>query len=204
MGKLKNGIMGPVSGKVANLVFVTDGDKCYVRSAPRKAKTKKRSIKQKAQANKLTLLSPLLNPSSDFLRIGFHQKGIELGMKAAAAAKSANLLAGIKGVFPDQEIDWENILVSDGDLRVPARVTVTAVEKGFEFTWPQDLEEGAGFFSKDRTMILLYCEELSVSLFTLSGAQRKELKDNFALSKMFKGKTMEVFISFRSIQSNEV
>ena len=63
MAHLHSGIMGPVSGKIGNLVYYTTRGKCFVRRAP--AKTKKRpTLKQQAQRDKFSLAMRFISPLS--------------------------------------------------------------------------------------------------------------------------------------------
>ena len=81
----------------------------------------------------------------------------ERNMTANNAAKSVNLLHGIKGEFPEQEINWDTVLVADGDLVKPENVKITLSKNALNFEWDKDQ---TGVASPNyRIMILLYNKE---------------------------------------------
>jgi len=141
--------------------------------------------------------------TAPFLKVGFKQKGADRNMTANNAAKSVNLLYGIKEEFPAQEINWDTVLVSDGELVKPENVQVTMAKNAFHFAWEED-KTGTGS-PNDRTMILLYNKAHKRFHACYSGARRSELKDTFYLhSAHMKNKTYEVFIAFKDVLSDSV
>ncbi|MBB6271244.1 hypothetical protein HDF26_001671 [Pedobacter cryoconitis] len=64
----------------------------------------------------MKILNPFLNPVSDFFQVGFKHITKDQNISANNAAKSANMKNAIKGEFPQQEINWDAILVAEGDL----------------------------------------------------------------------------------------
>ncbi|QNK64455.1 hypothetical protein H7F33_08250 [Pedobacter sp. PAMC26386] len=197
-------VLAGIRGKIGNITIYQWKNKVCARMIPSKPRKKKvRTILQQAQSNKLKVLSPLLNVIAPFLRTGFKQIAANQYITANNAAKSINLLTGIKGEFPEQEINWDTVLVADGELIKPENVSVTASENAFNFTWEQD-ETGIGSPS-DRTIILLYNKTYNRFHANYSGARRDELKDTFFLDPFYiKHHTYEVFIAFKDVMSDEV
>ncbi|MBB6498380.1 DUF6266 family protein [Pedobacter cryoconitis] len=197
-------VLTGIRGKIGTVVIYRWKDKVCARSKPATAHKKaKRSVLQQAQANKMKLLSPILNATAKFLKIGFKQRALERNITANNAAKSINLLNAIKGEFPEQEINWEAILVSDGELTKPENVKVTITSKTFHFTW--DENKNIIGSQNDRAIILLYDSVQPHFHASYSGARRSELKDSISLSSyQFKGKTFEVFIAFKDVMSDQV
>ncbi|MGY0034972.1 DUF6266 family protein [Pedobacter sp. NJ-S-72] len=115
-----------------------------------------------------------------------------------------NLLHGVKGEFPAQEINWDTVLVSDGDLTIPENVKVTVADHAFHFSW--DEAQSITIDSpNDRTMILLYNKADRRFQACYSGARRSELKDVFMLRPTrLRNKTYEVFIAFKDVLSDAV
>jgi hypothetical protein len=200
-----NSILAGVSGSFGNVVVYIRMGKTYVRSKPITGTKKKkpRTIPQQAQMGKMKVLSSFQNVTSDFLKIGFKQKGIERNMTANNAAKSVNLLHGVKGEFPEQEINWDTVLVSDGELSKPENVKVTVAKNALQFTWDEDKAPIGS--PNDRTMILLYNKAEKRFHACYSGARRSELKDTFHLHPVhFRNRTYEVFIAFKDVISDAV
>ena len=127
----------------------------------------------------------------------------ERNMTANNAAKSVNLLHGIKGEFPEQEINWDTVLVADGDLVKPENVKITLSKNALNFEWDKDQTGVAS--PNDRIMILLYNKEGRRFHACYSGARRSELKDTFQMHPAhMKNKTYEVFLVFKDVLSDAV
>ena len=178
-------------------------NKVCARSKPKKGRKKTVRLLQQAQSNKMKVLSPFLNPISEFLQIGFKQIVADQDISANNAAKSFNLKNAIKGEFPLQEINWDKILVADGELVKPENVVVTLSEDTFNFVWDED-QTGIGS-PNDRAIILLYDKTFGNVHANYSGARRDELKDNFRLNPLYsKERTYEVFIAFKDVMSDHI
>lgn len=129
MARVTKNVLGTFSGKMGNVVGVVIRGRQYLRALPKKNKKRLLSVGQKGQINKFKVLSPFLNQVSDFLKVGFSYRGFTNNQSANSMARAANLRSGVKGVFPDQKLNWEGILISDGELAVPGNVVVTSVMK---------------------------------------------------------------------------
>ncbi|QNK64042.1 hypothetical protein H7F33_06000 [Pedobacter sp. PAMC26386] len=200
----ENTLLAGIRGKIGNITIYQWKNKICARSNQSKPRKKRiRSTGQQAQQSKMAVLSHFLNVTAPFLRVGFKEKSLERNITANNAAKSANLFTGVKGEFPEQEINWDTILVSDGELTKPENVKVTISKNAYHFTWEKrEAEVGS---PDDRTIILLYSKVYSRFHACYSGARRSELKDTFTLpSPHIKDKTYEVFIAFKDVMSDAV
>ncbi|MGY0034971.1 DUF6266 family protein [Pedobacter sp. NJ-S-72] len=90
-----NSILAGVSGSFGNVVVYTRMGKTYIKQKPVTGTKKKkpRTIPQQAQMGKMKVLSTFQNITSDFLKIGFKQKGAARNMTANNAAKSGQSIA---------------------------------------------------------------------------------------------------------------
>jgi hypothetical protein len=197
-------VLTGIRGKIGNIVIYQWKNKICARSKPAKARKKSpRTTAQQAQNNKMKVLSPFLNPVKEFLRVGFKQIADDQNISANNAAKSVNMKQAIKGEFPEQEINWDKILVADGELVKPENVTIKVAENAVHFTWDKD-QAGLGS-PKDRAIILLYNKTFRRVDANYSGARRDELKDTFFLNPRYRNTgTYEVFIAFKDVMSNHV
>ena len=197
-------VLAGIRGKIGNIVIYQWKNKVCARSKPTKSRKKvSRTVKQQAQSNKMKVLSPFLNPISEFLQIGFKQIAVDRDISANNAAKSINMKNAIKGSFPEQEINWDTILVADGELVKPENVLVNLSENTFNFTWDED-KTGIGS-PNDRAIILLYSKTYKRVHANYSGARRDELKDTFSLHPAYIiDNTYEVFIAFKDVMSDHV
>ncbi|RAJ25036.1 DUF6266 family protein [Pedobacter cryoconitis] len=203
---LEGTVLAGIRGKIGNIVIYPWKSKVCARSKPKKPHKKAvRSVKQQAQSNKLKVVSSFLNEITPFLQVGFKQKVKGQDMSANNAAKSVNMKHAIKGEFPEQQINWDTILVADGELVKPENVVVKVANNTFNFTWDEDKTGLAS--PNDRTMILLYNQEYQHFFANYSGARRDELKDTLCLDSSpvrTRGRTYEVFIVFKDVMSDEV
>ncbi|QNK62353.1 hypothetical protein H7F33_17685 [Pedobacter sp. PAMC26386] len=197
-------ILAGIRGKIGNIVIYQWKNKVCARGKPSKPRKKRaRTIPQQAQSNKMKVLSPFLNDIAPFLQTGFKQIAANRDITANNAAKSVNMLTGVKGGFPAQEINWDTILVASGELIKPENVTVTLSENAFNFAWEQDTT-GIGS-PNDRAIILLYNTKYRRFHANYSGARRAELKDTFYLDPFYiKNNTYKIFMAFKDVMSDEV
>src|SRR5690554_475543 len=126
MGTLKNGLLGGFSGKVGNVV----GSSCrgveYIKSVPAKM-TNPKSKDQTKQRSKFVVTQNFLRTITPLIRVGFKDFAVG-GMSAFNAAMSYNMLNGIKTVSDGNELDYPNILVSRGSLRIPREITTQILD----------------------------------------------------------------------------
>ncbi|MBB5635093.1 hypothetical protein HDF26_002180 [Pedobacter cryoconitis] len=196
-------VLSGIRGKIGNVVIYQWKNKVCARSTQTRLHKKPRTTAQKSQTGKMKVLSPFLNPVSEFLQVGFRHVTKDQDLSANNAAKSVNMKNAIKGEFPDQEINWDTILVAEGELIKPENVKVTVAENSFIFTWDKDKTNTAS--PTDRAIILLYSKTHGWVYANYSGARRDELKDSFRIrQKHFKNNTYEVFIAFKDVRSDEV
>ncbi|MCU4176534.1 DUF6266 family protein [Carboxylicivirga sp. N1Y90] len=123
------------SGKIGSVVTYQMYGKSYVRSLPSQYKDKK-SVKQLAQRQKMSLVNEFLSPYKDVLKICFQQ--VASGCSAYAAAKSYNLLNSIYGEFPNQYIDFTKALVSMGSVPLPTNTSIERTHEGLLLQWSKE------------------------------------------------------------------
>ncbi|QNK63992.1 hypothetical protein H7F33_05740 [Pedobacter sp. PAMC26386] len=149
-------------------------------------------------------MSLFLRSAKEFFRTGFKEVAIAPNKTPYNMAVSANLFTGVTGRHPNRKINWDGIVVSDGNLARPANVVTTMYKDEFHFSWAPDYDPELGS-ENDRTIILAYCNETKLCHFSLSGGQRKDLKDTFKLPLLnYDYKSFEVFIAFKDTLSNQV
>ena len=113
MGKISQGILGGVSGKVGNVVGGSWKGIDYLRILPVSV-ANPRTPAQKDQRSKFLTVINFLEPIKDFIRVGF--KNYAVKMTQFNSALSYNVKNAIAGTYPDYTIDYSNALVSRGGL----------------------------------------------------------------------------------------
>ena len=132
---LKNGLYGPVSGKIGQLVFCKRNGKTYVRSAPKKKKLRKVSKKQLSVRSRFKMTQQLVSYLLPYIRIGF--KYTQPDKTAINAAMSYNLREAFK--FDDElqnyRLQWNNISFSRGIPNVAEAIKFELVTNELKITW---------------------------------------------------------------------
>jgi hypothetical protein len=204
MGRLINGINGPIQGKIGKVSGSSRNGIPYVKG-PYKNRTLKVSAKELANRKKFAAAQAWLGPILDFVREGF--RGYSQRSHGFIAAKSWLLKNAFINDASGFRIDPALIKVSSGDLPLPQNLAVRLTENGdLKFTWvPNDITwEGAAV---DQIMMLAYdVEKRSVHMNT-TGQFRNTGSDILPLFGS-RGKNFHVYAAFnaadRSRQSDSV
>jgi len=193
MATIKKGIMGPFSGTIANIVgYERLGTACMRKKADLSGRVF--SEKQLAHQQRVRLANSFINPSKNFINIGFSlsTKG---GQTAHNVAISQVMHNGVKGASPNLELDFENLLVADGDLEKARNPRVDLTGNALKFTWDYDnmLEFSNGM---DQVMLLAYSPETGRSFHVLGGARRSKGMETLEVYPELEQESYETFIAF--------
>ncbi|TKC09241.1 DUF6266 family protein [Pedobacter frigoris] len=195
MARSSTGAQGLVTGKIGNTYYYVRYGKQQVRAASHIIKPK--SEKQLAQQQRMSVLKPVISYLKLYIRVGFALKGIEKADSASNCFRSYNLKHAIKGQYPNQEIDYPAVRLSEGNLSLPLNAAVQSVADGFKFTWAFDAQDPNGS-PYDRTMLLVYFPEVDQPRFfqIISGAERSDCEELLKVPVAMKGRFAETYISF--------
>ncbi len=140
MARLKQGINGPGKGRVGNVIMYEMYGNTYLRSRPLTYKDKK-SEKQLAQRQRLRLAQNLVRYLNHLLRITMED--IAIGRSAYHTAVSLNLKEAIEGEYPDQYINPEKVILSQGNLTLPNQASAVKTDDGILLEWStENMREG--------------------------------------------------------------
>jgi len=191
MAKLPLGILGPVAGKVGNVVGGSWKGVDYLRSMPASV-TNPRTKPQLNQRSRFVLMLRFLQPMLDFIKIGY--KAYAKKMSTYNAAMSYNLRNAVTGEFPDVSILYDQVLVSRGNLRSLSAPAVTSPSSGLlEATWVDNTGMGNAR-STDKVMVLVYNIDASDVYFNLDAAQRADGSFSLALPDAWLGQQVHVWL----------
>lgn len=194
MANSKDGPLGLYSGKIGPLYgYVLYGQQRL--RAKRHKSNKPRSEKQKAQQEKLAVLTAAIKYMSPYFRVGFALAAAERRINTNNAAKSYNLNHAIKGIYPGQYVDFSALRLSEGELAVAKNAAAEAVAEGIRFTWENDLADITGN-SGDKTMLMAYFPEKKIAIWMISGVMRKNLAEVLEIPDVLQGLEAETYISF--------
>ena len=200
MGTIKKGILGGFSGKVGTVVGSSWKGIAYMRSLPQKVRNP-RTLAQRSQRTKFALTLNLLQPMTEFLRIGWklyaHKKS------PFNAAMSYTIANAVTGAYPDYEINPNKVLVSRGAL-----TTVTNAMAGYndytvEFQWEDNSGRGSAK-PTDKALIAVINLAKGEAVTDTAGAPRPDCVHSIAVPAEWYGDEVHTYMGFISEDGREV
>ncbi|WP_257668878.1 DUF6266 family protein [Parapedobacter tibetensis] len=182
MGILTEGINGPVSGRVGNVIFYQVGNQTRARSLPHQPKKKRKPTPLQArQRARFTVMQEWLRPIKRLLRFGFKDNASPRSGHNAAMSYNLNkaIMEVTDGVFA---VNPEAFRFSQGPLTPPANPVAKQDGDVVRFKWdkpgPRDLPGGA------RTLLLLHIPSENTSDYHIYGARAYQLEDTIAVNDL--------------------
>ena len=166
MAKLKDGIFGPASGSVGNVIISSRNGVPYIRSKPAKVRNP-RTPKQLEARLKLSLLNKLLSRLKPVLPVGFPV--LPPGKSARDVAYSINYPKVFKGEYPNVEPDYSKLSISSGRLPVADNISSTLSDSQIKVTW----QNGSGERNHDLVMLVAYNPDVDQLEYSLRAAERR-------------------------------
>ena len=199
---MTNGIMGAFNGKVGTVVGATWRGIPYMRAIPR-SRTGPISKKERANRDKFAVAQFWLKPLLEFVRVGF--KDYSPTVVGFSAAKSWLMKNALEETADGFVVDPSHMLVSYGDLPLPANLKLGDMEAGkLPLHW--DVIEKDHGHMYDQCMLLAYDIENERAVMKLTGQFKYVGSDT--IDKLEKRKTYHIYAAFiaadRSVVSNSV
>lgn len=194
MGKLKNGILGGVSGKVGTVICYDLNGQEIIRSNGKNNNPP--TIKQLNNHQQMKVINEFFTGMAQLLKTGFDPEARGTTKNYLNLAVEYNKPNALKGYFPDVEIDYPKIIISAGNLSQAFNPTVEMVAEGLRFNW--DLQHNIPQENSDRVMLLAYAPNSKEMSFNNSGAQRIEGCDILKVIPSMRNEPLEVYMSFVS------
>jgi hypothetical protein len=193
MGRLVNGINGPIIGKVGTVIGSTYMGEHYIKAKSSTRKRRKRAKKVAANNDYFSDLHAYMKPLTLFIREGF--KGYHPRMHAFNAAKSFNLRNAFDVVKKAKVFNPGKVQVSFGTLPLPADIRVVRTDpRTLQFTWDAGSTDGSRY---DQAMLLAYDPKSAGNpksrKMKLTGQFRNTGRDELIVES---GKRYEVYIAF--------
>lgn len=193
MGKIKQGLLGPVSGKVGNVIGSSWRGIHYLRIVPANVNDPQ-TVPQLNQRSKFMVVLRFIQPLLTFLRVGFRSFGIR--MSAYNAAMSYNLRNAVEGIFPDFHIDYTKALVSRGNLRDVEGAVASSIDPGSVVVNWSDNSGLGNASADDEAIIVVFNQDLMDMQYTLQAAQRSDTTAEIILPDTYSGSTVHVYLVF--------
>ena len=194
MARLKNGLLGSISGKISDVIGFIRYGKAFVKMKSIKS-PKERQPGQLEGQQRMTVVNDFINSMTEFVRIGFALDAAKKTHSANAAAKSYQMKNAVTGEFPSLEIDYPKVLLSKGNIDPPANASAVALVNGIKFNWELSRRTEV-YHKRSRVMLLVYAPSLKKSLFTLSGASILDKTGFLELPLEFKDQLLHAYITF--------
>ena len=196
MGKMSNGIVGEVTGRVGNVTTYLRNGENIVRIA-RTRHDGKATPGRLAQRQKIKVCNDFTRA---FSGTGFFNKTFPAygrGSTGYNRATAAIMNLAITGTYPGTRLDYKEVLISKGPLPAPVGATTSADEDGnIVFSWTDNSGNGTAK-ADDLVILVAYFLELRQAIFSIGSATRA---DGNALLKtqVLKGFTAETWVGFLS------
>ena len=196
MAILKQGLFGPVTGKIGNLVTATWKGINYVRQAPHKSK-KPPTAAQIAIREKFKFINKLNKPLHPFFKAGFHELAIhksEINVAFSLASKNV-----VSGVYPNFQVDFSKITISAGRLGQLDEVEIMqTVSQVLAISWTvEDWKSHCAY--DDQVMVAILCPEIDLADGFIGATERVDQKCTIKFSSKFIGKEIAVYIGLYSL-----
>jgi Family of unknown function (DUF6266) len=187
------GRVGPVTG------FMRNG-RNLIRTSTSAAKDRRTPLRL-AQREKINICNNLLKvfTGTGFLKKSFPAYG-DTGT-GYNRATSALMSRAVTGVYPNMQLNYQQVLVSKG--RLPGALSARATVKNgvIHFSFADNSTDGIA--TADDTVILVaYAPDLQQAVFTLHGGFRKDKKAVLNVA-VLKGYAVETWIGFLSADEKD-
>ena len=201
MGKIGRGILGGVSGKVANVVGARWKGIDYIRAKPQSV-ANPRTLLQVNQRTKFALVLRFLQPNLNFIKIGY--KNYAVKKSQFNSAMSFILNNAIIGVSPDFEIDYSLALLSRGNLAGASNPVFDLTTPGqVQFSWDDNSTDGNAL-ATDKVMVVAYNPLKGESVYLTEGATRADLSQTVIIPNSYAGDDLQLFISFMNAEETQL
>lgn len=205
MGKIAQGILGGLSGKVGNIIGGSWKGIDYIRIKPTSV-ANPRTEGQVNQRNKFTITLEYLQATKDFIKVGY--KSFAVKKTEFNAAMSYVLNNAVGGVAPVFTIDYSLALLSRGNLSGALNGSTDLLTPGqVSFAWDDNSTDGNAN-TTDKAMLLVYNPSKKESVSILNGVDRTVGSQSVTIPNTYVGDTIELFMAFVSadgkIVSNSV
>ena len=196
-----DGAFGDFNGRMGNMVFYKLHGKTVGRMI---GKVEAYTDKQKEVHLRTAVLSPVLEPLNDFIRIGFKNTPRKKpSWNFYNVAMSLNNPRAITGKYPNLEINFEKIILSKGAIPAPKNPRVLLAGNTLEFTWDPDVNAD-GADRLDQVMLVACFPETGKNLFLTSGARRVVGVERLELPTLDEDTIIETYIAFNGDDRTDV
>lgn len=199
MARYKNGINGPLRGKIGNVVAVSWRGLDVLRSLPERSDTEP-SQAQKEHRRVFGLVSSWLRPLKELIWIGF--RVVPEGKTPMNEAVSFIFKYALRGLGMDRHIDFPKAVFSRGELLVSVlEETNVLPDDLLQIKW-RNLSESAFNRGTDRATFIFYNERKQAFATFQAAALRSDKEVLLQLPKGFGADLMHGYMHYMSEQGD--
>lgn len=196
MGRIPDGILGGLIGKVGPVTGYYRNGENIIRSASRR-KDNIKTAKRDAQQQKIKVCNDF---TKAFSGTGFFNKAFPAyGSRGSGynRATSALMNLAITGTYPEIALSYPQSLISKGPLPAADGATVERnVEGNLLFTWANNTGRGTAK-ANDKVVLVAYFSELKQAVFSIGDATRTG-GEALLVTSFIQGYAAETWIGFLS------
>jgi hypothetical protein len=201
MGKIGRGILGGVSGKVANVIGARWKGIDYIRAKPLSV-ANPRTLAQVNQRNKFSLVLRFLQPNLNFVRVGYKNYAVKKSQFNSAMSYLLN--NAIIGTSPNFDIDYSLALLTRGNLSGALNPVFDLTTAGqVQFSWDDNSAQGSALVT-DKVMVVVYNPLKGESVYLTEGAARIDLSQTVNIPNSYSGDEVHMFISFMNFEETQL
>jgi len=201
VGTFKIGILGGFSGKVGTVIGASWKGIDYMRSRATSISNPNTPAQLEHRARFATIVK-FLHPLTSFLRIGFKSQAIK--MSAFNAAMAVNIKNAITGVFPNFEIDFTKVQVSQGNFPGALNpATLAAIAGAIEFTWEDNSWE-TDANATDEAVLVVYNPAKEAVVSVVGGISRSIGTQTIVLPNAYTGDEVHCYIAFTNANKSVI
>lgn len=159
------------------------------------------TLAQQEQRAKFSLVIHFLQPLLALVRMGFKKAGTNLsGFNSAVAYTLGN---AVKGIYPALEIDYNKVLVCQGNLEGALNGAASSlVAAKIDFTWDNNSSE-LGAKATDKVVLVAYCPVLKKVASFIGDATRATGSQTVTLPDLFSGQQVHTYMGFCNAAQTE-
>ncbi len=195
MGKLYDSLLSGTSGRTGRIVVANVYGNEITRTRPRKRNTQP-TTKQLLIQNRMKRCAEFMQSYKGYACKHF---GSRSGMKSCYNLAMTNLMENFKIDYVASSItpDYPALAFSKGNLLATIPLSVKLSGDKLDITW-QDNSAGNAERENDLAQILIAAEGENLTFFMENAAKRLDASHAINLPVNFQGKTLHVWMAFRS------
>jgi len=201
MAIVQNPITGRTKKKFGSAVFSKQFGKNTMRTKPIEVRNPK-TLAQRQQRSKFTLMVELSRMFLPFIRIGYKQSSV--GMSQFNAFMKTNIKDVITGAYPNFSIDFSKLIVSKGTLAgVDGGAVAASAGKEIDISWVDNTGTGDAL-ATDKALQLVINYDKGAVLQNVLSKTREDEASTLTAPDSWVGDNVHVYLAFMDVTGTRV